>query len=270
MFQPKDFKDGQHQVVGNCNGIPMEERWKEETPIFRDIVLNALPENAKVILDYGVGVGRIAKEILEAKKDIKIIGVDNSREMLERAKEYVNSDRFITKTPEEFNEKVDFAYTIYVLQHIPARDLDFAIKKIVDSTDKLLLVNSIARLAVSDSGGFVNDGVSVLDKIAEHFTKFWYAIPVKTIIENEVMRTMFWGKPMGMAGYLRHYAIIMEGKITKTASEGAKMESDNHKKTASEGTKVELNNHKKTTKAIVPKHSDAKRKVIFRQGQSPG
>lgn len=203
MFQPNNFEEGKNQVVGNCNDILMDERWKEETPIFRDIILQGLPETCKTVLDYGCGVGRLAKEVLEANRQIKVIGVDSSKGMLKEAKNYVLSDRFTTKTVEEFNEKVDFAYCVYVFQHIPALELRDAIRQVAESTDRMLLVNSIVRMAVS-GGGFVNDGVSVLDEVARYFTKFRSAIPFGHIVNNQVMRKMF------LEGNTLHYAVLCE------------------------------------------------------------
>jgi 2-polyprenyl-3-methyl-5-hydroxy-6-metoxy-1,4-benzoquinol methylase len=204
LFNPHDFNEGQHQVVGNCNGYLMEQRWVVETPVFRDIIL----EHAEgLVLDYGCGVGRLAKEVLDANDTIQIIGVDTSPEMLKLAKEYVNSERFETKSPEEFTEKPDFAYCVYVLQHVQAAYLPKAIEQITRA-DKLLLVNSVARMMATDQG-FVNDGYDVLGEVAKHYTKISYTIPPKILIETPLMRKMFMGSVLaGDCGNTEHYAFI--------------------------------------------------------------
>jgi SAM-dependent methyltransferase len=211
LFNPKDFNEGQHQVVGFCNGYTMEERWKEETPLFRDIIQKQLNGYDRV-LDYGCGVGRIAKELIkESPYSILITGVDTSAEMRKLAEEYVDSEHFNTFSPEDLpNEKFDFTYCIYVLQHIPPEFIDNAIKQVVESSDKLLLVNSVARMYATDQG-FVNDGYDVLGEVAKHFKKISWAIPPKILIDNPLIRKMFMGSVLaGEEGNTEHYAFIME------------------------------------------------------------
>lgn len=205
MFNPQNFEDGKHQVVGQCNDIPMEERWKAETPIFADIILKEIDkiQGAKKILDYGCGVGRLAKEIIEKNNEVTIYGVDNSKDMLGEASIYVNSNRFILRLPEEFHEKVDFAYCVYVLQHIPTLYLREAIRQISDSCNRLLLVNSLARMAISDEG-FQNDGIDILDEIKRFYNNFSNAIPFTEIVNNPVIKKMF------LTGNTLHYAVMCE------------------------------------------------------------
>ena len=100
LFKPRDLEEGKHAVVGDCNGIPMAERWKIETPLFAKEILKYVPENG-TILDYGCGVGRIAKEVLAQRPDVKVVGLDASSDMLKQAKEYVSSDRFSIALPYE-------------------------------------------------------------------------------------------------------------------------------------------------------------------------
>jgi SAM-dependent methyltransferase len=187
----------------------MEERWETETPYFRDIILSQLNEGS-TILDYGCGVGRIAKAILEVRPDLEIYGVDASPEMLKLAKEYVNSDRFITSSPIEFSGKVGFAYCAYVLQHIPSEYVEGAVKQISESTDRLLLVNSVGRM-VATSQGFVNDGLDIFELTAKYFPKCRWAIPGEVLIDSKLMRKMFMGSPLaGTEGNTLHYAFIFE------------------------------------------------------------
>lgn len=210
LFNPGNFNDGQNQVVGYCNGYTMEERWKEETPIFRDVIVEQL-EGAEVILDYGCGVGRLAKEVLEAMPDVKIVGVDTSSEMRKLAEEYVSSDRFSTKSPEELgDDKFDFTYCVYVLQHIPPEFVDNAIKQVSQSSDRFLLVNSVARMYAT-SQGFVNDGYDVLGEVAKHFSSAAWAVPPEDLINNTLIRKMFMGSVLaGPEGNTEHYAFLFE------------------------------------------------------------
>ena len=210
LFNPRDFTDGQHQVVGHCNGYTMEERWKEETPLFKDIIIGQL-KGDETILDYGCGVGRLAKELIDALPNLKVVGVDTSAEMRKLAEEYVNSDRFSTKSPEELgNDKFNFTYCVYVLQHIPPAFIDNAIKQVSESSDRLLLVNSVARMYASPEG-FVNDGYDVLGEVAKYFGKAEWAVPSYDLINNPLIRKMFMGSVLaGTEGNTEHYAFLFE------------------------------------------------------------
>ena len=84
LFKPQTLEEGKHGVVGDCNGIPMEVRYREETPMFARKILLYYKDNCS-ILDYGCGVGRIAKEILSydiegCARIVGVIGVDPSEE----------------------------------------------------------------------------------------------------------------------------------------------------------------------------------------------
>jgi 2-polyprenyl-3-methyl-5-hydroxy-6-metoxy-1,4-benzoquinol methylase len=208
LFNPTSFNDGQQQVVGFCNGYSMEERWKEETPLFRDIILSQL-KGDETILDYGCGVGRLAKEIIDLFPNVKIVGMDTSSEMRKLAEEYVDSDRFTTCSPEELGDrKFDFTYCVYVLQHILPEFIDNAVKQVSNSSDNLLLVNSVARMYASPQG-FVNDGYDVLGEVAKNFDKSAWAIPPFALINNPLIRKMFMGSVCaGPEGNTEHYAFL--------------------------------------------------------------
>jgi 2-polyprenyl-3-methyl-5-hydroxy-6-metoxy-1,4-benzoquinol methylase len=54
-----------------------EERWQVETPYVADLIGHALPtiRPGDLLLDYGCGVGRIAKELI-ARHRCRVVGVD--------------------------------------------------------------------------------------------------------------------------------------------------------------------------------------------------
>ena len=63
LFKPKSFEEGQHAVVGNCNGYSMDDRFKLETPLFAKAILRQADGLGNpIILDYGCGVGRLARK----------------------------------------------------------------------------------------------------------------------------------------------------------------------------------------------------------------
>jgi ubiquinone/menaquinone biosynthesis C-methylase UbiE len=87
-----------------------------------------LPRDRKVVLDFGCGVGRLARAL--ASRFDQYIGVDISDPMVAQAREW-NRDctncRFILNTSGDLrifeSASVDLVYTKYVLQHLPSKSL---------------------------------------------------------------------------------------------------------------------------------------------------
>lgn len=174
-FKAGNLQSGKESVVGSCNGHPCGERWEIETPIFARAILAHLPKDACTILDFGCGVGRLAKEVLKQNSKVTVIGVDASEDERRLAREYVNDSRFICVAPEELNQKVDLAYCIYVLQHIPAIELRHAIERMhyyLKPDGKLIYCSSDYRMAINDGGGFTDDrhlGVNIRRELSRLF-----------------------------------------------------------------------------------------------------
>ncbi len=106
-------------------------RWAIETPYVMELISQALgPRPDSVVLDYGCGVGRLAKAMIEAT-GCAVIGVDISAAMRRLALDYVASDRFVAVSPDQFDMlvsaglRVDAAIVVWVLQHAfaPASDI---------------------------------------------------------------------------------------------------------------------------------------------------
>lgn len=216
MFNPRSLEESKQMTVGDCNGISAARRWEVETPIFGDIILEqsaksiaqraaSETESLITLLDFGCGSGRLAKYLLEKNRKIKIIGVDKSPEMLQVAKNYVLSDRFETMQLNDFlkcNLKFDFGYCVYVLQHIPAIELRDIIRVIHNVCAKILLVNSVIRMAVKGDGFDQGDGVNVLDEVRRFYSHFEGALPWQVIMDDPVIRKMF------CDGNTLHYAVV--------------------------------------------------------------
>ncbi len=226
LFKPQNLEAGKHGVVGNCNGIPMDVRYREETPMFAKKISSLLKDlitgNYR-ILDYGCGVGRIAKEILlENRPDISIIGVDASAEMRKLAEENIPDDKkFMAVTPQEIYQSVggegyfDLAYLVYVLQHIPAIEIREALQRIhyhLKDNGILLYASSDYRMAIRfDGKGFFDDrflGVNLQEELSRLFDLVGPAFSDEELANNSVVRKMVTGEGGGLA----HPALIFKKK----------------------------------------------------------
>jgi len=214
LFKPASFEEGRESVVGHCNGIPMAERWEAETPLFARMILSHLEPGDTKILDYGVGVGRLAKEVINQNKEVKVIGVDDSSDQRRYSKLYVGEDRFEAIAPTQLNETVDLAYCVYVLQHVPAisiREVLYRIHYFLKPQGKLVYCSSDYRMAIRfDHLGFFDDrflGINIRAEIEKLFEPIGPLFSDKEFKENEVVRKMVIGDD-GNGGGLPHPAIV--------------------------------------------------------------
>ena len=201
LFKPKTLDEAMHSVVGDCNGIPMAERWEKETPVFAKAILKyAESYPGFTILDYGCGCGRLAKEILKQDPNVTVIGLDASVDELKLAAEYVNDSRFIPLLPHELNQKVDLVYSVYCLQHCPAIDLREVLQRIhthLKDEGTFLYCSSDYRMAIRfDGQGFFDDrflGVNIREEIERLFGEISDLFPNTAALEP-VVRKMVWGE----------------------------------------------------------------------------
>jgi SAM-dependent methyltransferase len=80
-----------------------DEFWQRSTIATGKLILEAIrPTRDDVLLDFGCGIGRLAKELI-GHTGCRIVGVDISAAMRRYAIEYVGSDRFSVMSAEEFS-----------------------------------------------------------------------------------------------------------------------------------------------------------------------
>ena len=122
-FDERDFRLARGTVVGTINQLSVDERWEQETPAFVDAILRHLPSDARTILDYGCGIGRLSKGLLARAPHCVVTGVDSSPTQIEHARGYLSDNRFTGSLPHQLEGCFDFGFCIYVLQHVRAIDL---------------------------------------------------------------------------------------------------------------------------------------------------
>jgi 2-polyprenyl-3-methyl-5-hydroxy-6-metoxy-1,4-benzoquinol methylase len=153
-----------------------DEYWRRTTVATGDLIIEAMrPTQDDVLLDFGCGIGRLAKELI-GRTGCRIVGVDISAPMRRHAVEYVASDRFSAMSSEEFarlaangTRTFSGAYSIIVLQHVldPQAELQ-RVAATCKSEAPFFVYNCIHRCVPSNKG-WVNDGQDVGTLVSDRF-----------------------------------------------------------------------------------------------------
>jgi SAM-dependent methyltransferase len=153
-----------------------EARWRIETPYVADLIGRSITITSdSMVLDYGCGIGRMAKELI-ARHGCRVVGVDISESMRALAVIYVQSDRFFTCSPTmldamiERGVRFDAAMSIWVLQHChrPADDAA-RIRRGLGSNARLFVLNNLSRAVPTVEHGWVNDNIDVKQLLSDEF-----------------------------------------------------------------------------------------------------
>lgn len=128
-----------------------------------------------LVLDYGCGVGRVSKALIE-RFGCRVVGVDLVPSMRQLAIQYVQSERFAAIGPEmlrAFPGAFDAALSVWVLQHVykPRAELR-ALQGALKPQAKLLIVNEEKRCVPTEGpeGSFwIDDGLDIRKMMDETF-----------------------------------------------------------------------------------------------------
>lgn len=195
VFMHESLDSAIHCAVTPGPDITAEERWRTETPYLVDLICRHLRvTDNSVILDYGCGVGRIAKALIE-RCDCKVVGVDISSSMCGHAIKYVGSENF-SVCDHSFLDcssiKCDFAICIWVLQHCldPENDLQI-VRKRLKPDGRIFAVNQMHR-AVPTNRGWMSDSRDVRDILNRNFRAVDHGKLDPTIVTDYVSSASFW------------------------------------------------------------------------------
>jgi autotransporter strand-loop-strand O-heptosyltransferase len=164
-------------IILTAEGSSSDERWRVETPYVADLIAeNISLSPATMLLDYGCGVGRLARILIE-RHGCSVIGVDISEDMRKLAPNYVQSERFRAVSPEEFRallergQRFDAAIAIWVLQHCMAPAEDIArLRQALEPGAKLFVLNNRYRAVPTREKSWVNDGIDISAMLQAEFT----------------------------------------------------------------------------------------------------
>jgi SAM-dependent methyltransferase len=179
VFDVRDVDEARSIILTPESGTTTEQRWERETPYLADRILERFAIGPQhVVLDYGCGLGRMAKALIE-RTGCSVIGVDFSSSMRQLAPGYVGSPRFAAAPPPLLDVltarglRADFALAIWVMQHVarPAQELA-RVHAALAPGGGLFVANNVTR-AVPTDRGWANDGIDVEAALNANFTPLW-------------------------------------------------------------------------------------------------
>jgi ubiquinone/menaquinone biosynthesis C-methylase UbiE len=172
FFIPENL-DHAKNIILTPEDSDVLSRWEKETEWMSKIIDCSMNITSNsVVLDWGCGIGRISKILIEKYK-CQVVGVDLQPKMLEYARNYVNSDLFttieysdiFTKFPKD---KFTHVFSCWVFQH--SNKIQYEIPIIYESMQfgSQLFVLELNKKAIPNKKyDFYDDGISsksVLEK----------------------------------------------------------------------------------------------------------
>ncbi len=152
------------------------ERWVKETEVFSEMMIRKMGiTQDTVLLDYGAGIGRIAKSLIE-KTNCSVIGVDISPDMLRESFSYVAHPNFTSMSLNKFQFlvnagklNVDAAYSIWALQHCDFEPAYQTIVKALPQGAPFFIANTLNRCIPVIPSGWADDGINIRRRLRDDF-----------------------------------------------------------------------------------------------------
>lgn len=173
VFNVTNMDQAKRIILTKEGELTTEQRWERETPYLLSLIRDTIPLSAdSVVLDYGCGIGRMAKALID-DVGCRVVGVDISASMRALACSYVNSDRFVVCAPEALTflgVECDAVLAIWVLQHCFIVTQDIALMaNSLKSNGRVFVVNDHRRIVPTREAMWVNDGVDVRAVLKDGF-----------------------------------------------------------------------------------------------------
>jgi SAM-dependent methyltransferase len=172
IFDPLTLNQAKEIVLTSDPNNP--NKFNQETSfLINFIIKNSFITKNDKVLDFGCGMGRIAKKLIE---DIgcNVIGLDTSLHMQIHAMTYVNNDKFDTVTNYSNND-INVVIASLVLQHTKNPEIEIdTIYNILSQKGILIVINEHNRYVPIgiDNNGFVkwyDDKINIMDLLSKKF-----------------------------------------------------------------------------------------------------
>lgn len=177
IFDPINLEHAKKIVLTPDEKFP--NRFEDSTNYFVNILQNEnLINEYSCVLDFGVGMGRISKELIN-RFNCKVVGSDISLNMLIYATQYVNNPQnFVTCNTVSYENSFDICIASFVLQHVehPIIEIENIFKTVKSNGYVVCLNNSTERLIPGDwrednSVIWFNDSFDIFSFLDNKFLK---------------------------------------------------------------------------------------------------
>jgi ubiquinone/menaquinone biosynthesis C-methylase UbiE len=175
VFDVTTFEQAKHVVLTSDPDNP--KKFENETNfLVSEIQKQNIITNTSNVLDFGCGMGRVSKKLIETF-DCNIIGVDISNTMLTFANIYISKPKkFKPMNSYNMPNTIDVAISTFVLQHVqdPKTEIELLYSNLKVG-GYLVLVNEDKRYVPSDVDKnryivWEDDGFDIFDELNKKFT----------------------------------------------------------------------------------------------------
>ena len=172
IFDVRSPSEAKNIILTPQDGLTPEQRWRTETPYLVELIHNHTNKGS-FVLDYGCGIGRLSKEMVNVGR--YVTGVDISWSMRALANDNVRSERFMDCSPEWFYQLMlvgkmgyDLGLAVWTLQHCenPEKDIYLIQQALTPRAGQLFVVNNRRRVVPTDKG-WVDDGLDIDSMLRE-------------------------------------------------------------------------------------------------------
>lgn len=130
FFDAVDFEGAKDIILSGHEQLTQAQRWATESDYLLDLIDKQVDLGPhSVILDYGCGVGRLSKALID-RYDCTVVGADISYRMRSLANDYVQREKFFCLHPHQLkrlgHQWADMALSVWVLQHCAAPIVDIS------------------------------------------------------------------------------------------------------------------------------------------------
>ncbi|MBA7497136.1 Trans-aconitate 2-methyltransferase [subsurface metagenome] len=148
------LKEGQDRVWRGARVLDIERGWDGKTAQIAKMELTSSLVVGKSVLDVGCGTGDLYRYLKKANKNVKYLGVDQSADMLERARERNPEARFTQRNIYKMKDipKFDTVVSLDVLHHQSALEPGFSIL-MKHARKRLIITLHIAGKHYQHKGG---------------------------------------------------------------------------------------------------------------------
>jgi SAM-dependent methyltransferase len=160
---------GARKVILTPDGmLTSDDRWQAETAFILDVLARHITRGS-LVLDFGCGIGRLAKPLV-GEMNCRVIGIDISPNMRALAASCVESDAFAAMSPAMLDAIVadgscHGAIAIWALQHVLDLELEIGRIKRVLKCDACLFIMNNRERAVPTNATWIDDGKNVDEAI---------------------------------------------------------------------------------------------------------